>query len=291
MTERKKILAVDDEEPILEILSFNLEGEGYIVDTSLSAEEAMRKNLHSYDLFILDVMMGHMSGFRLAEKIRKEHGLPTPIIFLTARDTENDRITGFNLGADDYLAKPFSVRELIARVKAILRRSAPARMTMETVAGSFTLDTENNLIFSEGKPLDLTRKEYDILSLLIHAQKDEISQSEERFHGIWDHIQAGIILVDPQTRTIMAANPEAERITGYSEEQMKGQKCHRFICPAEEGNCPVCDKGQTVDRADRIVLTRDGKEIHVLKTVTDLSIGGKRCLVESFIDLATGKKI
>lgn len=130
-----------------------------------------------------------------------------------------------------------------------------------------------------------------ILSLLIHAQKDEISQSEERFHGIWDHIQAGIILVDPETRTIMAANPEAQRITGYSEEQMKGQKCHRFICPAEEGNCPVCDKGQTVDRADRVVLTRDGKEIHVLKTVTDLSIGGKRCLVESFIDLATGKKI
>ncbi len=184
MTERKKILAVDDEEPILEILSFNLEGEGYIVDTSLSAEEAMRKNLHSYDLFILDVMMGHMSGFRLAEKIRKEHGLPTPIIFLTARDTENDRITGFNLGADDYLAKPFSVRELIARVKAILRRSAPARMTMETVAGSFTLDTENNLIFSEGKPLDLTRKEYDILSLLIRNEGN-IFPSHEILARVW----------------------------------------------------------------------------------------------------------
>ena len=129
MNDRRKILAVDDEEPILEILSFNLEGEGYTVDTCLSAEEAMRKNLASYDLFILDVMMGHMSGFRLAEKIRKEMSLTAPIIFLTARDTENDRITGFNLGADDYLAKPFSVRELLARVKAILRRSAPSRMT------------------------------------------------------------------------------------------------------------------------------------------------------------------
>ena len=91
-----------------------------------SAEEAVRKNLASYDLFILDVMMGDMSGFRLAEKIRKELKLTTPVIFLTARDTENDKITGFSLGADDYLAKPFSVRELTARVKAILRRSSPA---------------------------------------------------------------------------------------------------------------------------------------------------------------------
>ena len=170
MNEKRKILAVDDEEPILEILSFNLEGDGYSVDTCLSSEEAMRKNLHTYDLFILDVMMGQVSGFRLAEKIRKEMALATPIIFLTARDTENDRITGFNLGADDYLAKPFSVRELMARVKAVLRRSAPTRMTMETVAGSFTVDTENNLILSDGKPIELTRKEYEILSLLIRNE-------------------------------------------------------------------------------------------------------------------------
>jgi len=170
MNEKRKILAVDDEEPILEILSFNLEGDGYSVDTCLSAEEAMRKNLHAYDLFILDVMMGQVSGFRLAEKIRKEMALSTPIIFLTARDSENDRITGFNLGADDYLAKPFSVRELMARVKAILRRSAPSRMTLETVAGSFTVDTGNNLILSEGKPLELTRKEYEILSLLLRNE-------------------------------------------------------------------------------------------------------------------------
>ncbi len=170
MTNKRKILAVDDEEPILEILSFNLEGDGYSVDTCLSSEEAMRKNLHTYDLFILDVMMGQVSGFRLAEKIRKEMALATPIIFLTARDTENDRITGFNLGADDYLAKPFSVRELMARVKAVLRRSAPSRMTMETVAGSFTVDTENNLILSDGKPIELTRKEYEILSLLIRNE-------------------------------------------------------------------------------------------------------------------------
>lgn len=184
MNERRKILAVDDEEPILEILSFNLEGEGYIVDTCLSAEEALRKNLPSYDLFILDVMMGHLSGFRLAEKIRKELELSTPIIFLTARDTENDRITGFNLGADDYLAKPFSVRELTARVKAILRRSAPVRVTMKTVAGSFIVDTENNLIHAEGKLLELTRKEYEILSLLI-LNEGKIFPRQEILARVW----------------------------------------------------------------------------------------------------------
>lgn len=184
MNDRRKILAVDDEEPILEILSFNLEGEGYTVDTCLSAEEAMRKNLASYDLFILDVMMGHMSGFRLAEKIRKEMSLTAPIIFLTARDTENDRITGFNLGADDYLAKPFSVRELLARVKAILRRSAPSRVTLETMAGSFTVDTENSLIMSDGKPLELTRREYDILSLLVRNE-GKIFPRHELLARVW----------------------------------------------------------------------------------------------------------
>ena len=184
LNERKKILAVDDEEPILEILSFNLEGEGYAVDTCLSAEEALRKNLPSYDLFILDVMMGHMSGFRLAEKMRKEFNLTAPIIFLTARDSENDRITGFNLGADDYLAKPFSVRELSARVKAILRRSAPSRVIMQTVAGSFTVDNENSLIMNDGRPLELTRKEYDILSLLIRNE-GKIFPRHEILARVW----------------------------------------------------------------------------------------------------------
>jgi len=167
MAETKKILAVDDEEDLLEILSFNLVGEGYIVDTVTSAEEALQKSLASYDLFILDVMMGHMSGFRLAEKMRKEMKIITPIIFLTARDTENDKITGFSLGADDYLAKPFSVRELMARVKAILRRSAKNNEGNPVTIGSFKVDTDNKLISSEDKPLVLTRKEYEILSLFL----------------------------------------------------------------------------------------------------------------------------
>ncbi len=184
MVENKRILAVDDEEDILEILSFNLAGEGYVVDTATSAEEAMRKNLFSYDLFILDVMMGAMSGFRLAEKIRKELNLTTPIIFLTARDTDNDKITGFNLGADDYMAKPFSVRELMVRVRAIIRRSSPSQVKTETTSGDFIIDIENKLIVSDGKTLELTRKEYDILALFLR-NKGKLFPRTEILTRIW----------------------------------------------------------------------------------------------------------
>lgn len=176
--DKQKILAVDDEEDILEILSFNLAGEDYEVDTCTSAEDAILKALADYDLFILDVMMGPVSGFRLAEKIRKELSLTTPIIFLTARDAENDRITGFNLGADDYLAKPFSIKELSARVRAVLRRSTSGQMKNSTTSGDFTVDTGNKMIYEDGKPLELTRKEYEILALFIRNAGKIFPRSE-----------------------------------------------------------------------------------------------------------------
>ena len=120
-----KILAVDDEEDLCEILKFNLEIEGYEVDTAFSAEEALKLDLTQYSLLLLDVMMGEISGFKMASILRKEEKTANiPIIFLTAKDTENDMLTGFNLGADDYISKPFSIRQVIARVKAVLRRTA-----------------------------------------------------------------------------------------------------------------------------------------------------------------------
>ena len=124
-----RILVVDDEEDLCEILKFNLENEGYEVDTANSAEEALKMDISSYHLILLDVMMGEISGFKMASMLKKNKATATiPIIFITAKDTENDTVTGFNLGADDYISKPFSLREVIARVKAVLRRTA----TMET---------------------------------------------------------------------------------------------------------------------------------------------------------------
>jgi len=119
MNEDSRILVVEDEEDLNEILQFNLESEGYQVDTAFSAEGALKKDLSVYHLILLDVMMGKISGYSLAQRIRKELHLEVPIIFLTARDTENDLLTGFNLGADDYITKPFSIRELQARVKVV----------------------------------------------------------------------------------------------------------------------------------------------------------------------------
>lgn len=123
-----RILVVDDEEDLCEILKFNLETEGYEVDTAYSAEEALTMDLSRYQLLMLDVMMGEISGFKMASLLRKDPSTAEiPIIFLTAKDTENDMLTGFNLGADDYISKPFSIRQVQARVKAVIRRTQDRR--------------------------------------------------------------------------------------------------------------------------------------------------------------------
>ncbi len=181
---RKKILAIDDEEDILEILQFNLSAEGFDVDTAISAEDALEMNLRQYDLFILDIMMGKISGFHLADRIRKEFNIQTPIIFLTARDTENDRITGFNLGADDYISKPFSVKELIARTRAVLRRVSHENDKTDTLSDEFIVNEEKKRVESEGAPLDLTKKEYEIFSLLL-SNPGKIFPRNELLARIW----------------------------------------------------------------------------------------------------------
>lgn len=124
-----------------------------------------------------------------------------------------------------------------------------------------------------------------ILSIMIRFQQESLTESEARFRGIWESIHTGIILVDPETHTILAANPEAERMTGFSEVEMKGRICHTLVCPAELGKCPISDLGQTVDNAERILLGRDGNKIPIIKTVTEVTIGSKRCIIESFIKI------
>jgi two-component system, OmpR family, alkaline phosphatase synthesis response regulator PhoP len=165
----KKILIVDDEEDLCEILQYNLDNEGFITDVAHSAEEALKKSLTDFDLLLLDVMMGPMSGFKLADKLRKELSNNIPVIFLTAKDTENDLLTGFSLGADDYISKPFSINELTARVKAVLKRSPAAVEHINNVikSGNIELDQERKRMVIEGKQVDLTKKEFEIINLLI----------------------------------------------------------------------------------------------------------------------------
>ena len=164
-----RILAVDDEEDICEIIKFNLESEGFKVDTATSAEEALGKKLDDYSLFVLDIMMKGMSGFKLADEIRKKRKPGPPIIFLTAKNSENDKLTGFALGADDYITKPFSVRELVARVNALLRRidsrQDPDDKTIK-ISG-IKLDWHKKKLFIEGHKIDLTPHELNIMQLLL----------------------------------------------------------------------------------------------------------------------------
>jgi len=180
------ILAVDDEEDICEIIKFNLEAEGYRVETSMSAEEALKKPLKKYHLFILDIMMAGMSGFRLADEIRNKRKLETPIVFLTAKNTENDKLTGFSLGADDFITKPFSVRELVARVKVILRRPGSRQsddLSNIKIAG-IELDQVKKRLCIEGLKISLTPHEYQIMLLLL-KNTGKVFTREEILNYAW----------------------------------------------------------------------------------------------------------
>lgn len=183
-----KILVVDDEEDLCEILKFNLENEGYEIDTANSAEEALKMDISSYDLLLLDVMMGEISGFKMANILKKDRKTAhIPIIFITAKDTENDTITGFNLGADDYISKPFSLREVTARVKAVLRRTkqeemaeVPEQLTYKTLV----LDIVKKKVSIDGEEAPLTKKEFEILLLLLQ-NKGRVFSREDILHRIW----------------------------------------------------------------------------------------------------------
>ncbi len=196
MNEHSRILVVEDEEDLNEILQFNLESEGYQVDTVFSAEEALKKDLTVYQLILLDVMMGKISGYSLAQRIRKEMNLDVPIIFLTARDTENDLLTGFNLGADDYITKPFSIRELQARVKVVVKRNkvkpAEEPATSLLTIGEITLDRESKRLILGNKKIELTRKEYEIIALLARSP-GRIFSREEILRRIWE---SDVIVID-----------------------------------------------------------------------------------------------
>jgi len=186
--DKANILVVDDEEDLCEILQFNLEIEGYHVDTAFSAEEALKMDLSSYQLLLLDVMMGEISGFKMASILRNDERLSSiPIIFLSAKDTENDMLTGFSLGADDYISKPFSIRQVIARIKAVLLRTADKEKTFDHECLQYetlSLDTKRIKATIDGQEVSLTKKEFEILKLLL-GNKGNVFSREEILTRIW----------------------------------------------------------------------------------------------------------
>lgn len=183
-----RILVVDDEQDLCEILKFNLETEGYEVETAGSAEEALTLDLTSFDLLLLDVMMGEMSGFALARKLKSEESTKDiPIIFLTARDTENDTVTGFNLGADDYISKPFSIREVLVRVRAVLRRTADSQGQSQPSVLKYQgleLNLDNKTVSIDGEQVPFTKTEFELLRTLLE-EKGRVFSRQELINRIW----------------------------------------------------------------------------------------------------------
>lgn len=185
--ERKRLLVVDDEEDLCEILQFNLESEGYAVDIANSAEQALRIISPEHELILLDVMMEGMSGFKMAEKVRKELKLNTPIVFLTAKDTENDMLTGFSIGGDDYIAKPFSIKEVSARVKAVLKRAGCSDLPEKSKVidiEELHIDLTNKNVTLNGQSITLTKKEFEILSMMAKTPNRVFSREDILGH-VW----------------------------------------------------------------------------------------------------------
>lgn len=185
----KRILVVDDEQDLCEILKFNLETEGYEVETANSAEEALEMDIASFDLLLLDVMMGGMSGFQLAKQLKSNPMTANvPIIFLTARDTENDTVTGFNIGADDYISKPFSIREVMVRVRAVLRRTAEQTGDADESKiinyQGLQLNLDKKTVSIDGEAIPFTKTEFELLRLFLE-ERGKVFSRQELIDRVW----------------------------------------------------------------------------------------------------------
>ena len=188
----ERILIVDDEETLCEVLKINLENEGYDVDTALSAEEALMLDLKKYSLILLDIMMGEISGIKMAKMMKADvKTADIPIIFCTARDSEDDMVMGLNLGADDYIMKPYTIRNVIARVKSVLRRTSGQKSIAASVDKSnilkvegLQLDMEFKRCTVDGEEVKLARKEFELLAYLI-ANRGKICSREQILSHIW----------------------------------------------------------------------------------------------------------
>ncbi|MDY5773923.1 MAG: response regulator transcription factor [Bacteroidaceae bacterium] len=184
---KHRILVVDDEESICEILKFNLEVNGYDVDVAYSAEEAMKMHPEHYSLILLDIMMGEMSGFQMARILKeKPETARVPIIFCTAKDTENDTVAGLNIGADDYIAKPFSLSEVMARVRGVIRRTSQAETEPECLSyEDLHLYLQSKQCFIGKEEVQLTKKEFEILKLFL-SLKGVIFSRSEILSRVWE---------------------------------------------------------------------------------------------------------
>lgn len=188
----ERILIVDDEETLCEVLQLNLENEGYDVDIAFSAEEALTLDLKKYSLILLDIMMGGISGIKMAKMLKSDlMTAEIPIIFCTARDTEDDMVMGLNLGADDYIMKPYTIRNVVARVKSVLRRTSGNKSANTPIekpnilqVEGLVLDMEFKRCVVDGTEIKLAKKEFELLAYLI-SNRGKILSREQILSKVW----------------------------------------------------------------------------------------------------------
>lgn len=190
---KKKVLVIEDEKRISKVLEVNLLMAGYLCDTAFDGEEGLEKALTgNFDLILLDIMLPKRDGFSVCREIRKK--LSTPIIMVTAKEEEIDKVMGLDLGADDYVTKPFSVKVLLARIKANIRRSSgefvelrqPAPTEGLIVIRGLTIDTKNFRVTKDGREIELSRKEFEVLVFLA-SHPDELFSREELLEKVWGY--------------------------------------------------------------------------------------------------------
>jgi len=192
--EQKRLLIVDDEETLCEVLKLNLENEGYEVDVATSAEQALTYNLRDYSLILLDIMMGEISGIQMAKILKAEPATASiPIIFCTARDTEDDMVKGLDLGADDYIMKPYTIRNVVARVRTVLRRTERQNEHKEQKEKNvlqidgLQLDMDLKQCSVDGEPVKLTKTEFELLAFLM-AHPRKIFSRDEIVSSVWNNV-------------------------------------------------------------------------------------------------------
>ena len=212
-----RVLIVEDERDIRDLVLFHLEREGFQVSSASSGEEALRQVRHaSPDLVLLDLMLPAMGGLEVCRKLRQDPAtVALPIVMLTAKGDEVDRVLGLELGADDYIVKPFSPKELLARVRAVIRRAKPAPGAAAIAMGALAIDPGTRTVTVQGAPLTLTHKEFELLSALADAQGRVLSR-EFLLDRVWGYSRAGEFesrTVDVHVRRLrVKLGPEGHRI-------------------------------------------------------------------------------
>jgi PAS domain S-box-containing protein len=261
------VLVVDDAPEHIDVLREILK-ENFNIKAASNSRKALEiaLNDHRPDLILLDILMPDMDGYEVCRRLKAdERTRDIPVIFVTVLDEEEDEAKGFDLGAVDYITKPFSPAIVNARVKTHLNLAGVQRQLEHA---------------------------YDQMEQRVHQRTAELDradkalwQSEERVRKILESVEIGIMVIDRETHEIVEINRSALKMIGAPRDRVVGRVCHHYLCPEDEGKCPVTDLNQDMDNSERELMTDDGRRLPILKTVVPVNLDGREHLLESFLDM------